>query len=185
MLLNKNYLLLFIAIVFCCGCDRFTVGIRMKRFLSNPVVFPDSFVRIDGTSESRSVLSMAKARLVVYIDSSSCSSCNLNRLARFSQYAALSRTDPEFEMIVLLWPDSETRLMVENDIDHRNFPFDVFVDYDGSFSESNPNHPGRDVRFNCFLIDEKNVPVMVGDPTSGKHIESLFKEQYNKLSHSN
>lgn len=185
MLLNKNYLLLFIAIVFCCGCDRFTVGIRMKRFLSNPVVFPDSFVRIDGTSESRSDLSMAKARLVVYIDSSSCSSCNLNRLARFSQYSALSRTDPEFEMIVILWPDSETRLMVENDIDHRNFPFDVFVDYEGSFSESNPNHPGRDARFNCFLLDRDNVPVMVGDPTSSRQIESLFKEQYNKLSHSN
>ena len=157
----------------------------MKRFLSQPIVFPESLVRIDGTGESHSDLFVAKVRLVVYIGSSSCSSCNLNRLARFSQYAALSRTDPEFEMIVLLWPDSETRLMVENDIDHRNFPFDVFVDYDGSFSESNPNHPGRDVRFNCFLIDEKNVPVMVGDPTSGKHIESLFKEQYNKLSHSN
>lgn len=157
----------------------------MKRFISHPIVFPNSLVRIDGTGTFHSELSVAKPRLVVYIDSSSCSSCSLNRLARFTQFAALSQTDPEFEMVVLLWPDSETSQTVEDNVKHRGFPFDVFIDYDGSFSDSNPYHPGIDVRFNCFLLDKENNPVMVGDPTSGRQIEALFREQYNKIVHSN
>lgn len=178
----KHYLIhavICLTVISFSSCDNMVVGIRAKRFMSQPIVFPEALSRVNGTGGVHVDLSENKTRLVVYIDSSSCSSCSLSRLSRFSSYAALSNIDTGFEVVVLLWPDFDSRIMAEKDLEHRSFPFDVFVDYKGDFAKSNPAFPRLDSRFHCFLINEENVPLMVGDPTSSKELETLFKEYYH------
>ncbi|MCR5463124.1 MAG: hypothetical protein K6F06_01105 [Bacteroidales bacterium] len=137
-------------------------------------------VYVEGVQKVHDTLSDAKTRLVVYIDSSRCSICGLNKLNRFEEYAALSESNLDFRIVILICPDSETRSSVEMDIEHRRFPFDVFIDYEGAFPRLNPNLPRKDIRFHCFLLDKNNIPILVGDPTISRQIGILFKEKYSE-----
>lgn len=170
-----------LTIVCFFSCDYVTVGGRYKRFLSQPVVFPASLIRVAGINDSNMARSEEIIRFVVYIDSLNCSSCEINRLSRFDEYASLAETNMDFQIVVVIWPDSEARGTIVKGIEHRRLPFDVYVDYEGQFSKSNQNLPRSDARFHAFLLNRDNLPIMVGDPTSSKQIKSLFMEQYNKV----
>lgn len=177
--------MLFFFIIICSssGCDRISLRIRMREFQSQKVIFPSTMECVYGVEECHTELFEPKTRLVVYIDSLNCSSCGINRLSRFAKYAALAKSNQDFQFLVVIWPNYEAKGDISKNIEHWHFPFDVFLDYEGVFSKSNPKLPRIDARFHTFLLNKHNQPVMIGDPTSSKRIESLFKELYHKELH--
>ena len=112
-------------------------------------------------------------RFVVYVDSVQCSTCHLNRMPNYFQYASLETLYPDFQLVAIMWPNAESAPTMAADIAHRAFPFDVFLDKDGSFAAANPSIPSnRDSH--CFLLDRDGHPVFTGDPTSTKGKEMLL-----------
>ena len=105
------------------------------------------------------------------MDSIQCSSCHLNRMPKYSQYASFEELYPDFQVVAIMWPNAESAPTMAAEIAHRAFPFDVFLDKDGSFAAANPTiASNRD--HHCFLLDRDGHPVFSGDPasTSGKEM---------------
>ena len=76
-------------------------------------------------------------------------------------------------MVGIIWPNAETRETIAADVAHRSFPFDIFIDEDGSFGAANPSIPkNRDSH--CFLLGKDFRPILAGDPASTKGKEMLL-----------
>ena len=172
---------ILIILLLVTGCQEIRVGMRMKRFTSHKVVFPESLIKVQGRDSNDVDLSIDVPRLVVYVDSSDCSSCRLNNLMYYTDYASLSKVFPVFQFFVIIFPDSESEDNIIKNISHRSFPFDVFVDLEGAFSKKNPFLPQRDSRYHCFLLDWDQHPSMVGDPSSSRRLDVLFNKTFNQI----
>ena len=146
----------------------------MKKLASKEIVFPSSLERIEGVSERHPDLTVPAVRFVVYVDSLQCSTCHLRRMPKYAQYASLETLYPDFQLVAIIWPNAESAETMAADIAHRSFPFDVFIDWDGSFMEVNPTIPQkRD--FHCFLMGRDGHPVYAGDPVSSKGKEMALR----------
>ena len=149
------------------GCSGSKGGKAMKKFYSSEIVFPSSLERIEGESGRHFDPNSPGVRFVVYVDSVQCSSCHLNRMPKYSEYAYLETLYPDFQLVAIMWPNAESAPTMAADIAHRDFPFDVFLDKDGSFVAANPTIPSnRDAH--CFLLDRDGHPIFTGDPVSTK-----------------
>jgi len=121
----------------------------------------------------------ARAKCVLYVDSTECSSCKISRLPRYGDLYNLSKRDATFDFLVVISPKLEERDRVIRQL-QLTMEFPVFLD-DGSFLLSlNPFIP-HDNRFHCFLTDADGKVSFVGDPTWGEKTEALFLEALNKL----
>lgn len=155
------------------GCSTSPEGKLMKDFSSEEIVFPSSLERIEGRSGRHPDLTVPAVRFVVYVDSLQCSTCHLNRMPKYSQYASLETLYPDFQMVAIIWPNAETAGTMAADIEHRKFRFDVFIDRDGSFMKANPKMPAkRD--YHCFLVGRDGHPIIAGDPVDTKGKEMLL-----------
>lgn len=61
-----------------------------------------------------------------------------------------------------------------------DFPYLVYVDYSGSFAETNMSIP-EDNRFHSFLLNKEGRPVFVGNPLASDRMMELFKEALESL----
>ena len=155
------------------SCSGSPGGNRVKDFYSSEIGFPSGLERIEGSSGRHPDLTVPAVRFVVYVDSIQCSSCHLNRMPKYSQYASLETLYPDFQLVAIMWPNAESAPTMAADIAHRAFPFDVFLDKDGSFAAANPSIPSnRD--HHCFLLDRQGHPVFSGDPASSRGKEMLL-----------
>ena len=155
------------------GCSTSPDGKQMKEFASKKIVFPASLERIEGRSGRHPDLTSPAVRFVVYVDSLQCSTCHLNRMPKYSQYASLETLYPDFQLVAIIWPNAETAETMAADIAHRKFQFDVFIDHDGSFMKANPMMPAkRD--YHCFLVGRDGHPIIAGDPVDTKGKEMLL-----------
>ena len=158
--------------LFAAGCSSHE-GKVMKKFMSSEIVFPSDLLRIEGSQEKHPDLTVPAVRLVIYVDSLQCSTCHLNRMPQYSKYTSLGSLYPDFEVVGIIWPNAETRETIAADVAHRSFPFDIFIDEDGSFGAANPSIPkNRDSH--CFLLGKDFRPILAGDPASTKGKEMLL-----------
>ncbi|MBR5661579.1 MAG: hypothetical protein IKW99_08515 [Bacteroidales bacterium] len=170
---NLTAYLFFLVAILAAGCSSSPDGKVMKKFMSNEIVFPSSLVRIEGRQEKHPDLTVPAVRLIIYVDSLQCSSCHLNRMPQYSKYASLGNLYPDFEVVGIIWPNAESSETIAADVAHRSFPFDIFIDEDGSFGAANPSMPkNRDSH--CFLLGTDFRPILVGDPASTKGKEMLL-----------
>jgi len=146
------------------GCSGSSEEKRNKRLFSKELVFPSSLEIVEGTQKDHQELSTSVPRLLVYIDSTECSSCRIDHLHMYSEYMS---TYPDLEIFVIIWPNAETEANVANDIAHRKLPFDVFIDRDGSFLDANPHIPRQGRNNHSFLLGSDGKPIIAGDPLSG------------------
>lgn len=159
-----------------CGCDSVSVGRSLKRMSNHTMIFPASLERIDGVANRHTDLSSRSTKLVVFVDSSVCSSCKLYDLGKYSELYSIVNQTSDFQVVIIIWPNQESSASIENNIMHRSLPLDVFLDREGHFLKYNPSIPHKDYRFHTFLLNIENRPVMVGDPTSSRKMNELFKE---------
>lgn len=167
---------LLVLLIPLSGCESISVGKRLKRMSDHPVVFPSSLKRIDGVNNLHQNLDSQLTRLVIYVDSSICSSCRLNDLGKYSELYGIVKQSSDFHVVIIIWPNQESSANIENNIKHRSLPFDVFLDREGQFLRENPSIPKKDYRFHTFLLNRENRPVMVGDPMASDRLMELFRK---------
>ena len=61
-----------------------------------------------------------------------------------------------------------------------DYPYPIYVDYNGVFRKLNPQIP-EDRRFHCFLLDKNGYPVFVGNPVASERMMELFKTALDRL----
>ncbi|MBO4230426.1 MAG: hypothetical protein J5886_01995 [Bacteroidales bacterium] len=167
------FLLALLPVLLLAGCGRSSSGKSGDKV--GKIVFPSDLERVEGTQEAHPDLSVPTVRLVVFIDSTECSSCRINNLHKYSQYSSLSTLYPGLEAVVVIWPNAEVSENIDKDLAHRKFPFDVFIDRDGSFLRENPWMPSIGRNQHAFLTGNDGLPVVTGDPITSAGRDRLLR----------
>lgn len=117
-------------------------------------------------------INVSKPKLIVFVDSTSCSSCFLGRLTNYYEINdSLNRHNGE--MIVVLHPQKERITEIETRLNENKFPFWCIIDMNGEFHNQNPYIPENPL-LHTFTIDGNDNIILIGDPIRNEKIEKLF-----------
>lgn len=165
---------ILIMVVCLTGCEKYFMRVNLKRMTGNTIFLSERIVSVFDSEVGPlddSLLSVPK--LVVYIDSTECESCRVQKLYQYNRLAELSRNSMKYELFILFSPKQKGKEQFVKLLQHMDYPFPVYIDIENEFEKMNTFIP-RDPRFHTFLVDGSNNPVIVGDPLAGEKMEEIF-----------
>ena len=133
---------------------------------------------INDTVQSVRPCEKAKMKLVVYIDSTECSECALNKMYMWEDFVRMEKEYKSELFLIFIFQTQRNvkpqRLASLFKITELNHP--MYIDDKNVFSKSNPDLPTED-SYHVFLLDEDNRVVLVGSPLFNSKIESLLRKE--------
>lgn len=146
---------------------------QVKKLMASTVVLPEKVVRIAGGE----VLPMPdslreKAKLIVYVDSSSFVPCRISKMPIYDKIISEAAAF-QVEVVILLGNRSFSGIPLTQYVADRNLGLPIYVDEDNVFLTLNPA-AAADSRLNSFLVNRQGTPVLVGDPVLSPGIAELF-----------
>lgn len=172
---------ILMGLVLCLGsCSSHRIRRELESFLSQEVVFPSSITCVSKTMQGTNLLLDSIPRLVIYVDSTQCSTCRVGHLAEYIPLHERAVQEKRFMLAVILSPPASEYDNIVHLLDVYDYPFPVYLDKNHSFRKENSFIPD-DARFHAFLIDRSLHPVMVGDPTRSEKLRQLFEQTIQQL----
>lgn len=116
----------------------------------------------------------AKLKLVHYVDSATCSTCYLQKIAIYGLLFSMeTQSNNDFYNVFIINPNIIAKKKLISDFSGKLIPQTIFVDSANVFMEVNPNIPSESM-FHTFLLDENNKVILVGNPMLNKQIEDMM-----------
>lgn len=111
-------------------------------------------------------------RLVVYLDSLSCSSCFISHMHEYKKI--IEEFDSvNIRTVVLFEPKQKQKEEVKFLLEQQAYPFLTIVVDNCAFSKDNPHLPASSV-LHSFLLNKKNEVVIAGNPVRNTQIKDLM-----------
>lgn len=179
MLRQTGFLLLLIAITASCS-DKAKLKRELLQLQSAKIVLPIDEMRllVDGRDTLLPDFADCQLKLVVYSDSSDCSSCMLEKIHVWdSLLLKTAEYDKQFRVFFIFSPATVQKHDIEFLLKTRHFHYPVFLDISGKFPQYNPHIPENEI-LHTFLLDEDNKIILAGNPLLNHKIEVLL---YQKL----
>ncbi len=170
----KIFMLLFSLLIL--GCDS-SKNIREKynSWIDREIKFPDNIIPIkfdeDGKCVEVDKLGKKSPKVLVYVGKEKCYRCELNFhgwntfLAEVKTYSGYS-----IDLFMYVQPKEVQPIYdIAKDEKYKNL---LFIDINGDID--NLNHFEQDSQFRCFLLDENNRVVLIGNPVHNPKIKDLY-----------
>lgn len=116
--------------------------------------------------------SSSMKKLIIFVDSTSCSSCFLGKLIEYFEIND-TLTSKHSQLAVVLNPRDSQRNDVILRLRNERFPFWCIVDQNGDFLRNNQFIPDNQL-LHTFTLDEEDKIILIGDPTRNSKIRELF-----------
>lgn len=178
---NFKYITLLLLCAFFISCKREkpTEDIKaiVSEWIGKEVKFPDH-IRCQSFDKDTGCISFTNPsyKIVLYTDSIGCTGCKL-KLPDWKKL--LTEADSLFpgEVDFLLFFQPKERDVKELSFLFKRDKFDhpVFIDMGNQINKLN-HFPSR-IEFQCFLLDQNNKVVLLGNPALNPQIWELYKEQ--------
>ena len=113
-------------------------------------------------------------RMVVYVDSSACSPCTLDKMFVWNESIKKARRQGSMlKHVFIVAPKPEQIEDAYLSIESNGLDSPVYVDTAYAFRKANPHLP-EERMYHSFLLDEKDSVVIVGNPIENPKIDSLI-----------
>ena len=179
----KNLLfILSIVTIFVCSCKdnkkREDAAKIVNEWIGKEILFPESVPCFasgkDAIPELCSEQFQKEYKILLYVDSAGCSNC---RLKLFEWKHLIEEADSLFQgkvgFLLYFQPKSVKEMDYLFALDRFDYP--VFMDTKGIINSLN-RFP-KVMQYQCFLLDNNNKVLMIGNPTLNLRIWELYKEQ--------
>ena len=156
------------------SCDSHKVRRMLNGIMDATIVLPDnvSCVRNGNLSPSEQLKLYGKC-LIVFVDSTECSRCRIDKLNRYHDYIALSEEKNTFNVLFLLSINKKSRDEVIEYLLLTEPDYPIYIDENNDFRSLNPSIPD-DTRFHTILVNGKGKAILVGDPMANASIRTIF-----------
>lgn len=122
----------------------------------------------------------AKLKYVHYVDSASCSTCYLSKIAANELLFRMEKlSNNEFCNIFIINPDNVAKKRLKAGFHDKTIPQTIFVDSANVFTEVNPNIPLESM-YHTFLLDENNKVILVGSLLGNEKIGDMLQDVVEK-----
>lgn len=166
--------MVFLLPVIITGCSRGDIKKMLMTYYSQEVKFPSQLIKVPEAAINMRSINDSIPKMVIYIDSTECSSCRIGHLSEYESLAKEATYSGNFLLVIIISPPRKDFEYTRHLLELYNNPFPVYLDRNHSFRKENTFIPD-DIRFHAFFIDANNRPILVGDPTRSDKTQELFK----------
>ena len=142
------------------------------------IVFPEEMICIPDDTRSPNLKAFRKPKIVIWVDSTECSSCRIGRLYEYEELYQQGCNEG-FDVLVLFSPRADDFCEAQHMVRVHHFSFPVYFDVNNSFGKSN-NIPS-DIRFHAFLLDRDDCICFIGDPMSNLKLRNVFNDAIQSI----
>ncbi len=167
--------------VLSTGCKKARLRVQLKGLMGSTIVLPDKITCVNNGKEypmPDSLRDMAK--LIVYIDSTECTTCRISHLGLYNNTFEVSKEKGAFEVVLLFANVELYGIPLIKYLSDMELHTPIYVDENNMFLGLNPSIPG-DRRMHAFLVNDIGKPICVGDPSVSDKILQVFMGAVNKL----
>lgn len=166
--------------VFCLCCllsscthrgEREAIMSMVQEWQGKEIRFPKNVDYTIKATDTVHISSYNHYKIVTYTDSAGCVACRM-QLAIWADLATEidSLTNCRVPILKYVCPRNITDL--KYDLFRANYSYPVCIDVNDDFNKL--NHFPDDDRFHCFLLDENNRVVLIGNPVQNPKIKDLY-----------
>ena len=159
----------------CLSCtneyNKDTIANIVQEWQGREFKFPRKEVFSTSTEDTRPLNFVNKYKIITYTDSIGCVPCRM-QLKQWSRLANTldSLTTSRVLVIKYVCPQNITDL--KYDLTRDGYRHPVCIDLSDSLNKL--NHFPKDDRFRCFLLDENNRVILIGNPVQNPKIKDLY-----------
>ena len=173
--------LLGLSVFMASGCKKAVIRNQLKGLMSSTIVLPERITCVNNGEEYPMPDSVrSKAKLIVYIDSTECTSCRISHFGLYNKAFEISKEKGSFEVVLLLANVSLYEIPLIKYLSDMEYKTPIYVDVDNKFLELNPSLP-EDRRMRALLLDDAGYPMCVGDPAASEKMLQVFIGAVNNL----
>lgn len=123
---------------------------------------------------------MEALKLIIYYDSTECATCRVFHLKELDSLYRYAESDGRFSVMTIFSPDNKDIETIRLNLLDQNITFPVYIDLNKSFAKLNTSIP-NDIKFHCFLINERGIPLFVGNPIANEHLKEVFDKLLSNI----
>ena len=168
--------LTILLLLFACNTDKQEITESLIQLQSAPItVNTDKMVAyFDGDIIKTQPPRYDAMKLVFYIDSALCNSCNMKRLYEWQPIVDHAKgCNDNIDFFFIFSPSQKdirsTKMTIKNSILENAIHLDTL----GLFRQANPHIPDNP-NLHTFLLDKDNKVVLVGNPLTNSKINEMF-----------
>lgn len=174
--------LLILSPLLISSCSNQKIRHDLRAFQRAEVSLSVQFEVVLNRNIGREVLEDEVVSMVMYYDSTECSQCKISHLSHCLPLYEMADSNALFRVITIFAPRQEECGEVMASLMMQDFPYPIYVDFDGSFRKANSSMP-EDKRFHSFLLDKDGHPVFVGNPIASEEMWGLFEIALDEILH--
>lgn len=168
---------LLISIVLCgCGKKQANIddSVRLMRSQKVYIPFNEMSCWINDSLQCSRPWENSSMKLVVYTDSTQCSTCTLRHMCHWDDFVKLEeKYNNRFQLVFIMETRSGTTKNLVSSFYMTTLNHPMYIDSTGVFIKKNPHIPSEQM-FHVFLLDENNDVVLVGNPEFNPKIEKML-----------
>ena len=169
------FIVLCLLAVVSTGCKKARLRAQLKELMGSTIVLPEKITCVHNGEVFPMPDSLRdKPKLIVYIDSTECTTCRISHLWEYQDLFDLSKKTRAFDILLLMCNTEFESIPLARYLLDQDLMYPVYVDTDKSFLKDNAVIPS-DVRMHSLLVDSTGSPMFVGDPSRSGHMMTAFK----------
>ena len=156
------------------GCKKAQLRRQLKELMGTTIVLPEKITCVyNGEVYPMPDSLRSKAMMIVYVDSTQCSTCEISHLPELFPSFDLASTSGTFNVMVLLdFKKSEKEGFMDYLVDFC-FQYPLFVDDCSAFLHDNPVVT-KNSSFHNLLIDASHRILFVGSPVKDRRVSPFL-----------
>lgn len=120
-----------------------------------------------------------KYTMVVYVDSTECSSCALSKLRFWNPLIAEAKKKQlDIDYVFILAPKKEDMEDVNVELEITDLQSSIYVDTAFAFKKNNKDLP-KENKYHSFLLNTEGKVILIGSPIANKKIMDIYKSTVN------
>ena len=157
------------------GCKKAQLRRQLKELMGTTIVLPEKITCVyNGEVYPMPDSLREKPKLIIYIDSTECTTCRISHLLEYQELFDLAEERQSFTMMILIWNKDFDAISLERYLSDLQLEYPLFVDMECRFLEDNPSLPS-DNRLHSFLVDGTGHPICVGDPGRAEKMMEVYR----------
>ena len=175
--MKKVIFVIFLHLMFVCFCmcDDKKLSELAFQWSSKTIFFPYNMCFTTQAFDTIDFDYQNNLRVLYYVDSTGCSSCKLNLSVWKQLIDTVSMySNNRCSFIISFTPKNKNYVYNElrTKFSISSFDYPVCIDFEDSLNIL--NHFPSDERFHCFLLDENNRVILIGNPVQNPKIKELY-----------
>ena len=173
--MKQTLFLIFLFFVFSCS-DKNKLKKDLTQLQSREISISLEKMQhqINGRDTLMADFTDSELKLVVYSDSSACSSCAIKRMYNWDSFIKYAeKYQGRLKFYFLFYPARKDIKALKFDLRANTFDYPIFIDSAGVFEKENTHLP-KNHQLHTFLLDKDNKVILVGNPLENKKIEEMF-----------